>query len=213
MKSTKRLISLPVLLTLLALLGSKAWAQQVNDLLLLQSLENPLEGTMVDVQARVYENWREKGVLKIRYQQEGDATGSFRTLYEFDKAGNLVRKEAGEKTQSIAYDSDGKLRLIFEPPTITTLLGAAFDMLRHASCDNATVLLYILDAIGTIGQAAKSPAVRQDLLRHVQLVQNESRTGHLIEPDQKRIRLSCEEVEMKLRTAESRPDLPVPNPA
>jgi antitoxin component YwqK of YwqJK toxin-antitoxin module len=112
MKSTKRLISLPVLLTLLALLGSKAWAQQVNDLLLLQSLENPLEGTMVDVQARVYENWREKGVLKIRYQQEGDATGSFRTLYEFDKAGNLVRKEAGEKTQSIAYDSDGKLRKV-----------------------------------------------------------------------------------------------------
>jgi uncharacterized membrane protein len=111
------------------------------------------------------------------------------------------------------FDSDGKLRLIFEPPTINTLLGAAFDMLRHASCDNATVLLYMLDAIGTIGQAAKSPAVPQDLLRHVHLVQNESGAGHLVESDQERIRLCCEEVEMKLRTAESRPDSPVSNPA
>jgi uncharacterized membrane protein len=111
------------------------------------------------------------------------------------------------------FDSDGKLRLIFEPPTIATLLGAAFDMLRHASCDNATVLLYMLDAIGTIGQAAKSAEVRQDLLRHVQLVQNESSTGHLIESDKERIRVNCEAVKTKLRTAGLVPDLPVPDQA
>ena len=111
MKSKKRLISAPVLLILL-LLGSTAWAQQVNDLLLLQSLENPLEGTMVDVQAGVHQSWREKGVLKIRKQQEGDAPGSFRSMYEFDKAGNLVRTENGTKTQSIAYDADGHLRKV-----------------------------------------------------------------------------------------------------
>jgi uncharacterized membrane protein len=111
------------------------------------------------------------------------------------------------------FDSDGKLRLIFEPPTIATLLGAAFDMLRHASCDNATVLLYMLDAIGTIGQAAKSAEVRQDLLRHVQLVQNESCTGHLIEADQERIRLCCETVAMKLKSAKFHPDSPVPDHA
>ncbi len=112
MKSTKRLISAPVLLILLVLLGSNAWAQQVNDLLLLQSLENPLEGTMVDVQASIHDGWREKGVLKIRKQQDGDAPGSFRSLYEFDKAGNLLRKETGAKTQSIAYDADGHLRKV-----------------------------------------------------------------------------------------------------
>lgn len=54
------------------------------------------------------------------------------------------------------FDSEGKLRLLFEPPMMTTLLGAAFDMLRHASCDNATVLLYMLDAIDVIGQAGFS---------------------------------------------------------
>ncbi len=112
MKSTKRLISAPVLLTLLLLLGSNAWAQQVNDLLLLQSLENPLEGTMVDVQAAVHQTWRDKGVLKIRKQQEGDAPGSFRTLYEFDKAGNLLHTENGTKAQTIAYDADGHLRKV-----------------------------------------------------------------------------------------------------
>jgi uncharacterized membrane protein len=74
-------------------------------------------------------------------------------------------------------------------------------MLRHASCDNATVLLSMLDAIATIGRAAKSPEVRQELLRHVQLVQNESCTGHLIESDQERIRSCCETVEMKLQHA------------
>ncbi len=112
MKSTKRLISAPVLMILLLMLGTTSQAQQVNDLLLLQSLENPLEGTMVDVQAGVHQAWRDKGVLKIRKQQDGDAPGSFRSLYEFDNAGNLVRKENGSKTQSIAYDADGHLRKV-----------------------------------------------------------------------------------------------------
>ena len=96
------------------------------------------------------------------------------------------------------FDSDGKLRLIFEPPSPATLLGAAFDMLRHASCDNATVLLSMLDAIDTIGQAAKPSEVRQELLRHVHLVQNESCTGHLIDADKERIRLCCETIALTL---------------
>jgi YD repeat-containing protein len=112
MKSMKRLISAPVMLVLLALVGSTAFAQTTNDLLLLQSLENPLEATMLQVQAGQHSMWREKGVLKIRKQQEGDAPGSFRTLLDFDQNGNLVRREEGSKTQSISYDSDGHLRKV-----------------------------------------------------------------------------------------------------
>jgi antitoxin component YwqK of YwqJK toxin-antitoxin module len=108
----KRLISAPVMLVLLALVGSNAFAQSTNDLLLLQSLENPLAGTTVDLQARVYQNWRDKGALKIRTQHEGDQPGTFNTLYEFDKAGNLLRKVDGNNTQSISYDADGHLRKI-----------------------------------------------------------------------------------------------------
>ena len=55
------------------------------------------------------------------------------------------------------YDGDGRLRLILEPVTFDELLGAAFDMLRHASCDNASVLLHMLKVIDVIGQETKSP--------------------------------------------------------
>ena len=99
------------------------------------------------------------------------------------------------------YDHNGKLRLNFEPASQAELLGAAFDQLRHASRDNATVLLYILAAIDTIGQQACSSEVRQELIRHVHLVQTESRDGALVEPDQNRIGLRCEMVEMELKTA------------
>ncbi len=73
------------------------------------------------------------------------------------------------------YDKDGKLRLIFEPATLKELLCAAFDMLRHSSCDNASVLLHIVETIEKIGQEAKSPEACQELLRHVTLIHEESR--------------------------------------
>jgi len=59
----------------------------------------------------------------------------------------------------------------------------------------------MLDAIQFIGQGAKSPEVRQELIRHVQLVRMESQAGCLIEADKERIRCCCEAVEMKLRAA------------
>jgi uncharacterized membrane protein len=72
------------------------------------------------------------------------------------------------------FDQDGKLRLILEPVTFAELLGAAFDMLRHASCDNASVLLHMLKVIESLGQVTSTPAVRQALRRHVTLIQAES---------------------------------------
>ena len=96
------------------------------------------------------------------------------------------------------YDKEGRLRLVFEPANLEDLLGSAFNMLRHASCDNASVLLAMLDAIDDIGQETKSPEARQELLRHVHLVQAESQAGALIEADKELIRLRCETVETKL---------------
>ena len=49
----------------------------------------------------------------------------------------------GEKS-SHYYDREGRLRLVLEPVTFDELLSGAFDMLRHASCDNASVLLHML---------------------------------------------------------------------
>jgi hypothetical protein len=60
-------------------------------------------------------------------------------------------------------------------------------MLRHASCDNASVLLHMLDVIDAIGQKVGSPEARQELLRHVSLIQAESQAGALIDWDRKQI--------------------------
>ncbi len=94
-------------------------------------------------------------------------------------------QQGGESAST--YDEFGQLRLVFQPVTFAELLSAAFDMLRHASCDNASVLLHMLKAIDTIGAATKSLESRRELVRHVGLIQAESKAGHLIEEDMERI--------------------------
>jgi uncharacterized membrane protein len=103
----------------------------------------------------------------------------------------------GEKG-SHYYDRDGGLRLVLEPATFDELLSAAFDMLRHASCDNASVMQHMLEVIAVIGQETKSPEARQQLLRHVSLIQAESQAGQLIEQDRHAIQLSGQALQTKL---------------
>ncbi len=97
------------------------------------------------------------------------------------------------------YDGDGALRLVLERATFADLLSATFDMLRHASCDNASVLLHMLAVIDVVGQATPALAARQQLLHHVGLIQAESQAGALIEEDRRRIAESSEAVTMKLK--------------
>jgi uncharacterized membrane protein len=99
----------------------------------------------------------------------------------------------GEKN-SCYYDQKNKLRLILEPVTFAELLNSAFDMLRHASCDNASVLLHILKVIDAIGRETNLSQARQELLRHVNLVQLESKAGAIIEVDRERISQRCIEL-------------------
>ena len=99
------------------------------------------------------------------------------------------------------YDREGRLRLVLEPVTFDQLLNAAFDMLRHASCDNASVLLHMLAVIDVISQEAKAPEARQLLLRHVSLIQAESQAGDLIEQDRQAIHRSGEALQTKLEGA------------
>jgi uncharacterized membrane protein len=103
----------------------------------------------------------------------------------------------GEKG-SHYYDQDGRLRLVLEPVTFGELLSAAFDMLRHASCDNARVLLYMLAVIDAISQEAQAPEARRLLLRHVSLIQAESEAGDLIEQDRQAIQLRGQALRVKL---------------
>jgi uncharacterized membrane protein len=103
----------------------------------------------------------------------------------------------GENT-SHYYDPDGRLRLILEPVTIDHLLNAAFDMLRHASCNNTSVLQHMLKVIDVVGREAKAPETREQLLRHVSLIQAESQLAHLIEADRESIQRSSEALSTRL---------------
>ena len=55
------------------------------------------------------------------------------------------------------FHLDDRLSFVLEPVTFGELLNGAFDMLRHASCDNASVLLHMLAVIDVIGQEAQAP--------------------------------------------------------
>jgi len=106
----------------------------------------------------------------------------------------------GEKG-SYYYDREGRLRLVLEPVTFDQLLSAAFDMLRHASCGNSSVLLHMLEVIDVIGREVKAPDARQQLLRHVSLIQAESQAGDLIEQDRQAIHLTAQALQTKLEGA------------
>jgi uncharacterized membrane protein len=105
--------------------------------------------------------------------------------------------QQGEKNPYY-YDQDNRLRLILEPVTFAELLSSAFDMLRHASCDNASVLLHMLEVIDAIGREVGSPEGRQELLRHAELILAESQTGNLTEQDRHTIYLSGQTLQARL---------------
>jgi uncharacterized membrane protein len=98
------------------------------------------------------------------------------------------------------HDRHGQLHLVFDPFTFDELLSAAIDMLRHASCNNASVLLHMLKTIDIIGQETKSPDARHSLLHHVTLIKLESLEGSLIEDDRQSIYPICESLQLKLKS-------------
>jgi hypothetical protein len=64
-------------------------------------------------------------------------------------------------------------------------------MLRHASCDNASVLVHMLEVIHSIGKEVDSTGANQELIRHIRLIQEESKAGSIIDSDRERISKSC----------------------
>jgi len=110
----------------------------------------------------------------------------------------------GEKDPHF-YCQDGRLCLIIEPVTFEGLFSSAFDMLRHCSCDNASVLLHMLEVIDVISHEAGSAKVknsikvRQELQRQVSLIQVESQAGELIEQDRQLIHRASDALKMKLQ--------------
>lgn len=123
----------------------------------------------------------------------------FTAMTCLDHIGNGLALFARQDEESLnTFDRDGRLRLVFEPVTFDELLNAAFNMLRHASCDNASVLLHMLVVISEIGQQAKTAEARQALRRHVELIRAESSAGKLIGEDRRRVQRRAEELDEAL---------------
>jgi uncharacterized membrane protein len=106
-------------------------------------------------------------------------------------AGIAAHAEHIQYHASNYYDPDGRLRLVFDPVTFSELLDTAFNMIRHASNENAEVLLAMLQTIETIAGRAAQPELRTELLRHVKLVEAESAASRMINWDKERIALRC----------------------
>ena len=102
------------------------------------------------------------------------------------------------KDSPTIYDREGRLRIVFDPVTFDQLLDAAFDMLRHASCNNAKVLLHMLDVVDAIGRETDSPEARRVLARHVALIEAESLAGNLIDEDLRAISERSEALKAEL---------------
>ena len=117
-------------------------------------------------------------------------------------AGLVEFVRSGDKGSQY-FDADGRLCLVLEPVTFAALLSAAFDMLRHASCDNPSVLLHMLEVIDVIGQETQAPEARRQLLCHVSLILTESQAGALIEQDRQLIAQRGAALSIKLETTPS----------
>jgi uncharacterized membrane protein len=128
----------------------------------------------------------------------------FTAMTCLDHMGNgLVKFIRRSEKGSHNTNPDSRLHLAAGQVTFESLLSAAFDMLRHASCNNANVLLHMLEVIDGIGQESKAPEVRQLLLYHVSLIQAESQVGDLIEQDRKSINRSGEVLKKKFEDVAS----------
>lgn len=124
----------------------------------------------------------------------------FTAMTCLDYIGNglaLFAQQGGENLNT--HDWDGQLRLVFEPFRFEELLSAAFDMLRHASFDNAAVLLHALEVLDVMGQKIQLPDSRHLLQLQVTRIQAECRTGALIDTDRQRIDLSANALVSKLK--------------
>jgi uncharacterized membrane protein len=97
------------------------------------------------------------------------------------------------------YDSDGEIRLVFEPASFSELLEACFTMLRAASRNNVGVLDRMLEAVVAINRKVQQDEQRADLRRHVDLILVESQSGNLIDADKAMLRSRCEDLAELLR--------------
>lgn len=123
----------------------------------------------------------------------------FTTMTCLDYLGQgLAHLARVEDDQAISLDQNNQIRLLFKVISFPELVDTAFEMLRHSSRNNATVLVHMLNVIDQIGRDAPLPQKRHVLLHQVKLIVAESQDSNLIEADQQGVCQRAEEVEQRL---------------
>jgi uncharacterized membrane protein len=112
-------------------------------------------------------------------------------------AGLALRVARGERAPYL-LDSKGRPCLFFNQLTFPELLDAAYNMLRHASRENADVLICMADSLDTIAQQSTLPEQRAALAQHTRLLEAECAASDLIEWDKQRVSQRCAELLAKL---------------
>jgi uncharacterized membrane protein len=87
-------------------------------------------------------------------------------------------------------DSTGTLRMIVKIRTFDQLMIASFDLIRYYTPDNTHIITTMLNTIGRIANHARSDEIRQVLLHHTILIEEESVSKISSEHDRQLIRQS-----------------------
>jgi uncharacterized membrane protein len=114
-------------------------------------------------------------------------------------AGAAVRSEP-----SPWREADGVVRVIARGATFRSLLDAAFDEIRRYGASHAAILFRQLDSLALIGGAARDPARRRHVLRHVDFI---------VEAVERNIRAPSDHGALLVRAAEVRDGLREPSAA
>lgn len=120
----------------------------------------------------------------------------------------LVRL-AGRPTPSpYRFDHEGRLRVVAPAVTLTDVVDHVLDAMRCYALEHPTVLHRTLQLVGQVGAASHDAAVRQHLVRQVELICEAVSGGSLQRYDGDGLRRHAEQVSASLGIAVARADHP-----
>jgi uncharacterized membrane protein len=111
-----------------------------------------------------------------------------------DRLGAALGMIAERATPRTYYlDTENHLRVITKPTSFERLVDTAFNMIREYGRANAEVLMKMLETAKTVAAHTHSDAQQKVLLKHITLIEGDSRIGLGSEYDKQRVHDTYEE--------------------
>jgi uncharacterized membrane protein len=112
---------------------------------------------------------------------------TFTAITCIDKLSSSLELFARAESPPYLYDDSGRVRLIVDRATFTGALDAAFNKVRQNGMSNPAVVIRLLERIADLLTLIEHPRQRQALLRHAELIKENSDKADLIEYDRQDI--------------------------